>query len=434
MKGDIHVAERSCYQRTGRRAGRQTSAGRVSSGPTPPQTWSACAVRSTSSTRWPALAPRRLWELLHTEDYVPALGASTGNQAMQSQGRSEGHLHERLAGGGRQQPGRSRCILTRASIRPTACPSWCAPSTMPCMRADQIYLPEGKEGPYWFAPIVADAESGFGGSAERLRTHEGHDRGRRGRRAFRRPAFLGQEVRPHGRQGAGPAAGVHPEADRRPPGRRYHGCAHDHRGPHGCAQRDPDHQRRGPARRTVADRSALGQKATTTCASGVQAAIATRPGLCTVCRPVLVGDLRSEPGRSAEFAEAIHKQYPGKLLAYNCSPSFNWKKKLDDATIAKFQRELGGDGLQVPVRHPGRFPCPEPQHVSTWPWTMHSAAWPPMLICSRRSLPARATATRPPSTSVRLARATSTRSPRSISGGTASTLALLGSTEEAQFA
>ena len=56
------------------------------------------------------------------------------------------------------------------------------------------------------------------------------------------------------------------------------------------------------------------------------------------------------------FAEAIHAKFPGKLLAYNCSPSFNWKKNLDDATIAKFQRELRRDGLQVPVHHPGRLP------------------------------------------------------------------------------
>ncbi len=46
------------------------------------------------------------------------------------------------------------------------------------------------------------------------------------------------------------------------------------------------------------------------------------------------------------FAEAIHRQFPGKLLAYNCSPSFNWKKNLDDATIAKFQRELGAMGYK----------------------------------------------------------------------------------------
>ncbi|HEY7759612.1 MAG TPA: isocitrate lyase, partial [Burkholderiales bacterium] len=56
----------------------------------------------------------------------------------------------------------------------------------------------------------------------------------------------------------------------------------------------------------------------------------------------------SEPNldEAKEFAEAIHAKYPGKLLAYNCSPSFNWKRKLDDATIAKFQRELGAMGYK----------------------------------------------------------------------------------------
>ncbi len=56
------------------------------------------------------------------------------------------------------------------------------------------------------------------------------------------------------------------------------------------------------------------------------------------------------------FAEAIHKQFPGKMLAYNCSPSFNWKKNLDDATIAKFQNGTRRDGLQVPVHHAGGLP------------------------------------------------------------------------------
>ncbi|MBS2023814.1 MAG: isocitrate lyase, partial [Deltaproteobacteria bacterium] len=50
--------------------------------------------------------------------------------------------------------------------------------------------------------------------------------------------------------------------------------------------------------------------------------------------------------QAKEFAEGVHKQFPGKLLAYNCSPSFNWKKHLDDATIAKFQRELGAMGYK----------------------------------------------------------------------------------------
>jgi len=64
-----------------------------------------------------------------------------------------------------------------------------------------------------------------------------------------------------------------------------------------------------------------------------------------------------------KFAEAIHAKFPGKLLAYNCSPSFNWKKKLDDVTIANFQQELGKLGYKIPIRHAGRFPCAEYVHV-----------------------------------------------------------------------
>ncbi len=64
-----------------------------------------------------------------------------------------------------------------------------------------------------------------------------------------------------------------------------------------------------------------------------------------------------------EFAAAIHAEFPGKLLAYNCSPSFNWKRHLDDQQIATFQAGARRPGLQVPVHHPGRLPRPEPLDV-----------------------------------------------------------------------
>ena len=64
-----------------------------------------------------------------------------------------------------------------------------------------------------------------------------------------------------------------------------------------------------------------------------------------------------------KFAEAIRKQFPGKLLAYNCSPSFNWKKNLDDATIAKFQRELGAMGYKFQFITLAGIPLDVVQHV-----------------------------------------------------------------------
>jgi len=74
----------------------------------------------------------------------------------------------------------------------------------------------------------------------------------------------------------------------------------------------------------------------------------------------------SEPNleEARRFAEAIHSKYPGKMLAYNCSPSFNWKKKLDDNVIASFQPELAR-GLQVSIRNTRWFPCAKPEHVRT---------------------------------------------------------------------
>ena len=71
-----------------------------------------------------------------------------------------------------------------------------------------------------------------------------------------------------------------------------------------------------------------------------------RPRLRAVRRPDLVRDRQARPRLREQFAEAIQAKFPGKMLAYNCSPSFNWKKNLDDATIAKFQRELGAMGYK----------------------------------------------------------------------------------------
>jgi isocitrate lyase len=80
--------------------------------------------------------------------------------------------------------------------------------------------------------------------------------------------------------------------------------------------------------------------------AGVKAAIAR--GLAYAPYADMIWCETAEPDidEAREFAEGVLKQFPGKLLAYNCSPSFNWKKKLDDATIAKFQRELGAMGYK----------------------------------------------------------------------------------------
>ena len=80
-----------------------------------------------------------------------------------------------------------------------------------------------------------------------------------------------------------------------------------------------------------------------------------RAGVCAVRGSALVRDVTPDLAEAKQFAESVHAQFPGKMLAYNCSPSFNWSRNLDATTIAKFQRELARDGLQVPVHHARRL-------------------------------------------------------------------------------
>ena len=101
----------------------------------------------------------------------------------------------------------------RASTRRTACRRSCGASTTRCC-APTSSTGRRAHGTDWLAPIVADAEAGFGGAAQRLRADEGDDRGGRGRRPFRGPARVGEEVRPPRRQGARPDPAVRPHAHR----------------------------------------------------------------------------------------------------------------------------------------------------------------------------------------------------------------------------
>ena len=137
------------------------------------------------------------------EPYVAALGALTGNQAVQQVQAGLKAIY--LSGwqvaadanlAGQMYPDQS---LYPADSVPTVVRR----INKALLRADQIEHAEGDRRHHWFAPIVADAEAGFGGAAQRLRADEGDDRGGRRRRALRGPARLGEEVRSHGRQGAG---------------------------------------------------------------------------------------------------------------------------------------------------------------------------------------------------------------------------------------
>ena len=183
---------------------------------------------------------------------------------------------------------------------------------------------------HWFAPIVADAEAGFGGAAQRLRADEGDDRGGRRRRALRGPAREREEVRPHGRQGARPDAAQFirtliaarlaadvcdvPTRPRRAHRRRQREAAHE--------RRRRARPRRSSTRR--AHRRGLLPRSRAASSTAIARGLAYAPYADLIWCETSTPDL--ERG-AASSPKAIHAKFPGKLLAYNCSPSFNWKKQ-----------------------------------------------------------------------------------------------------------
>ena len=245
-------------------------------------------------------------------------------------GRAEGHLRERLAGGGRHEhrrpdlsrpeplPGRQRADAGAADQQRAA-----------ARRPDHARRRQrASRCPYWFAPDRRRRRGRLRRRAERLRADEGDDRGGRRRRPLRGPAVVGEEVRAHGRQGAGAHAAR--------PSRSW-----SRRGwPPTCcgvptmliARTDADganllDQRHRRARPAVPAPASARSKASSACAPGIEQAIARGARLRALRRPDLVRDLAARPGRGTRASpRAIHAQFPGKLLAYNCSPSFNWKQ------------------------------------------------------------------------------------------------------------
>jgi isocitrate lyase len=286
----------------------------------------------------------RLWELLHSRTHVPALGALTGNQAVQQvkAGLEAIYLSGWQVAADANLSGQT---YPDQSLYPAnSVPAVVRRINNALLRADQIDVAEnGRRTREWLAPIVADAEAGFGGP---LNAYE----------------------LMHAMIAAG-AAGVHWEdqlaAEKK--------CGHL-----GGKVLVPtsQHVRTLSAARLAADvagvptvvvarTDALGADLLTTDADprdhafltgertaegyyrvtpGLDAVVARQAAYAPFADLLWVETSTPDVGLAIEFAERIHDEYPGKLLAYNCSPSFHWRQHLSDEQIARFQRELAGHG------------------------------------------------------------------------------------------
>ncbi len=291
------------------------------------------------------LGAERLWDLMKNKDYVNALGALTGGQAIQ---QVQAGLPAIYCSGWQvaADANVSGQMYPDQSLYPShSVPELVRKINNSLHRSDQIYAAEGKNGTHWFAPILADAEAGFGGNLN----------------AFE---LMKQMIE------AG-AAGVHFE-DQLSSAKK---CGHlggkvlvptqeaiqklvsarlaaDVCGVPTIVLARTDANAADLLTSDIDDRDKPFCKGERTVEgfhrvrNGIDQAISRGLSYAPYADLIWCETAHPDLDEARRFADAIHAEFPGKLLAYNCSPSFNWKKQLSDETIANFQTELGEMGYK----------------------------------------------------------------------------------------
>jgi len=291
------------------------------------------------------LGAERLWRLLHEEPYVAALGALTGAQAVQmvKAGLQAVYLSGWQVAADANLAGHT---YPDQSLYPvSSAPALVERINNALLRADQIEAAEDRNGTYWLAPIVADAEAGFGGPLNAFELMRSMiDAGAAGVHfedqlaSEKKCGHLGGKVLVPtdgfvrtltAARLAADVAGVPTllvartdalgstllTSDVDPRDRRFTTGERTHEGFYGVT-------------------------------NGMEAAIARGLAYAPYADMLWCETATPDLDEARAFADGIHAMYPDTLLAYNCSPSFNWKQHLDDAAIARFQKELGAMGYR----------------------------------------------------------------------------------------
>lgn len=292
------------------------------------------------------LGAEKLWRFMQEKPFVNALGALTGNQAMQQvkAGLDAIYLSGWQVAGDANLAGE---MYPDQSLYPA--------NSVPCvvrrinntlLRADQIYHAEGNDSVDWLKPIVADAEAGFGGVLNAFELMKGMiEAGAAGVHfedqlsSAKKCGHMGGKVLVPTSEAISKLVAARLAADT-----------------YGVptvlvARTDAESANLLTADVDERDQPFIKGKERTSegffhVNAGLEQAVAR--GLAYAPYADLIWCETGTPDlhEAKVFAEAIQQKFTGKMLAYNCSPSFNWKKKLDDATIAKFQRELGAMGYK----------------------------------------------------------------------------------------
>ena len=293
------------------------------------------------------MGAERLWDLLHTDPYINALGAMTGNQAVQ---QVQAGLKAIYVSGWQvaADANNAGTMYPDQSLYPAdSVPNLCRRINNALQRADQVHHAEGKVAPgqTWFAPLIADAEAGFGGTLNAFELMKGMIEAGAACVHFedqlssaKKCGHLGGKVLVSTTEAiqklvaarlAADVMGVPTMIMARTDADSAHLLTSDI---------DPRDREFCTGERTSEGFFRI--------RGGIDSAIAR--GLAYAPYADLIWCETSHPDmeEARRFADAIHAKYPEKMLAYNCSPSFNWRKNLDEATIARFQPELARMGYK----------------------------------------------------------------------------------------
>jgi isocitrate lyase len=293
------------------------------------------------------MGAERLWDLLQTEPYVNALGALTGNQAVQQvqAGLTAIYVSGWQVAADANNAGQ---MYPDQSLYPAdSVPNLCRRINSALQRADQVHHAEGKLAPgdIWFAPLVADAEAGFGGTLNAFELMKGMIEAGAACVHFEDQLSSAKKCGHLGGKVLVPTT----EAIQKLIAARL---AADVMGVPTLvmARTDADSATLLTSDIDPRDRKFCTGERTSEgffrIRGGIESAIARSLAYAPYSDLIWCETSHPDLEEAQQFADAIHAKFPDKMLAYNCSPSFNWRKKLDEATIARFQPELARMGYK----------------------------------------------------------------------------------------
>jgi len=291
------------------------------------------------------IGAQRLWNLLHSQNYVAALGAMTGNQAIQ---QVQAGLQAIYVSGWQvaADANVSGEMYPDQSLYPAdSVPNLVRRINCALQRADQIHHAERKNGIHWFAPMVADAEAGFGGNLNAFELMKGMIEAGAACVHFedqlssaKKCGHLGGKVLVSTGEAIQKLVAARLAADvMNVPTLIMARTDADSAGLI-TTDIDPRDQQFLTGERTPEGFFRM--------ASGLNPAISRAISYAPFADLLWCETSKPDLEEARKFADAVHAKFPGKLLAYNCSPSFNWRKHLSEATIAKFQHELAAMGYK----------------------------------------------------------------------------------------